>query len=249
MNNGDIPQSILERFKKVSTPTVYTGLMQLGYESVFMEGVVPMTSSPCLAARARTLRFLPSRPDLRARVTRGEDSPEYHAMAFCGPGDVLVVDTGGKPYASVGGDIKFMLLQRLGADGIVTDGAVRDVAGLESYGLVVYARARTPKAGPVDILPYEGNVAVQCGGALVLPGDVIVGDDAGVVVVPAIVAEELVSWAEEHEEVEQFIKERVREERCIPGRYYPVGEGTLRLFREVRAREQEKPTGHLLPRK
>jgi len=232
MNPGDVSQSLLDRFKKVSTPTVYTMLMNLGYESVFMEGVHPMNDDRPLAARARTLRFLPSRPDLRQQVTRGEDSPEYQAMALCGSGDVLVVDTGGMPYASIGGDIKFIQLQMRGAEGIVTDGAVRDVAGLESYGLIVYARSRTPKAGPVDILPYEGGVPVQCGGALVLPGDVIVGDDAGVVVVPTPVAEEVIARAEEHEQVELFIKEQIRKERCSPGRYYPVGEETLRLFRE-----------------
>ena len=234
MNPGDVSQSLLDRFKKVSSPTVYTMLMNLGYESVFMEGVHPMNDERPLAARARTLRFLPSRPDLRQQVTRGEDSPEYRAMALCGPGDVLVVDTGGMPYASIGGDIKFMMLQMQKVDGIVTDGAVRDVVGLESYGLIVYARSRTPKAGPVDILPYESNVPIQCGGALVLPGDVIVGDDAGVVVVPTPVAEEVIARAEEHEQVELFIKERVRKERCSPGRYYPVGEETLRLFRESR---------------
>jgi len=232
MSTNDIPQSILNRYKKVSTPTVYTKLMELGYESVFMEGVHPINNERPLAGRARTLRFLPSRPDLRARVTIGENSPEYKAMALCGPGDVLVVDTGGMPYASIGGDIKFMQLQMQGAEGIVTDGAVRDVAGLTSYGLLVYARSRTPKAGPVDILPYEGNVAVQCGGALVLPGDVIVGDDAGIVVVPASVAEEVIGRAEEHEQVELFIKERVKEERCAPGRYYPVTEDTLKLYRD-----------------
>lgn len=234
MNPGDVSQALLDRFKKVSSPTVYTMLMNLGYESVFMEGVHPMNDGRPLAARARTLRFLPSRPDLRAKVTRGEDSPEYRAMALCGPGDALVVDTGGMPYASIGGDIKFIQLQMQGAEGIVTDGAVRDVAGLTSYGLIVYARSKTPKAGPVDILPYEGGVPIQCGGALVLPGDVVVGDDAGVVVVPASVAEEVIERAEEHEQVELFIKERVRKEKCIPGRYYPVGEETLRLFRESR---------------
>jgi regulator of RNase E activity RraA len=158
-------------------------------------------------------------------------------MALCNPGDVLVVDTGGMPYASIGGDIKFMQLQMQGADGIVTDGAVRDVAGLTSYGLIVYARSRTPKAGPVDILPYEGNVAIQCGGALVLPGDVIVGDDAGVVVVPAQVAEEVVTKAEEYEECELFIKELIRKEKCPPGKYYVPNEETWRLFREYKRKK------------
>jgi regulator of RNase E activity RraA len=234
MDVVEVSQSVLDRFKKVGTPTVFTILMNMGYESVFMEGVFPMNNGRALAARARTLRFLPSRPDLRKAVSRGEDSPEYEAMALCGPGDVLVVDTGAMRYASIGGDIKFMQLQMQGADGIITDGAVRDVAGLTSYGLVVYARGRTPKAGPVDILPYEGNVAIQCGGALVLPGDVIVGDDSGAVVVPAQVAEEVVEKAEEYEEIELFIKDRVRKERCAPGRYYVPNEETWRLYREYK---------------
>lgn len=235
MTTVEVHQSVLDRFKKVGTPTIYTMLMNMGYESVFMEGVQPMNQKWPLAGRARTLRFLPSRPDLRKQVSRGEDSPEYVAMALCGPGDVLVVDTGGMRYASIGGDIKFMQLQMQGADGIVTDGAVRDVDGLTSYGLAVYARGRTPKAGPVDILPYEGNVAVQCGGALVLPGDVIMADDAGVVVVPQQVAEEVVTKAEEYEEVELFIKDKIRTERCKPGKYYVPNDLTWKLWREHQA--------------
>jgi regulator of RNase E activity RraA len=120
------------------------------------------------------------------------------------------------------------------AEGIVTDGGIRDVPTIEGYGLVVYAANPTPKAGPSDIVFYDWDLPIQCGGALVRPGDVVVGDEAGVVVIPAPLAEEAASYSIEHEEAEEFAKGLIEKEGCNPGRYYPITEETMRLFRETK---------------
>ena len=230
----EVPQSVLDRLKKVCTATVLTTLWKKGYAKTFMEGVRPLTPGRCMAARARTLRFLPTRPDLAKEVIRGEESPIYQAMALCGPGDALVMDAMRLPYACIGGDVRMLQLKINGAEGIVSDGAIRDVPTIAEYGLIVYAANPTPKVGASDMLFYDWNLPVQCGGVLVRPGDVVMGDEAGVVVIPAPLAEEIVATAEETEEAEEFVKQLIEKEGCNPGRYYPLTDESMRLFRESR---------------
>jgi len=227
----EVPQSILDRFKKVSTATVWSAVRNRGAPLCFMEEVYPMTPGRRLAARARTLRCLPPRPDLHKEVVIGEESPEYRAMALCGPGDVLVVDAFGKPYSTVLGDVKLLQLKMQGADGFVSDGAIRDLEVVKEYDLAVFAARRTPTAREYGEGVQE-NVDIQCAGVLVRPGDVLVGDDNGVVVVPAYMADEVVTWAEEHERGEEFVKEQILAEGCRPGRYYPPNDALKEELRK-----------------
>ena len=234
-----VSQEILDRFKKLPVATIWNHVMKdAGVPLPFMEGVRPYTPGKRLAARARTLRFLPPRPDLMAEVRQGENSPEYRAMARCGPGDVLVADMMGHPRACIFGDVKAVQLVMNKADGIVTDGAIRDleVMEAESYGLIIYAKDRTPYGSSPWAEPAEENGDIQCGGALVRPGDVLVGDGDGVVVVPSWFAEECVAIVEEHEAVEAYIKQKIREEGVRPGKYYPP---TPEMYAELRAKHQQ----------
>ncbi len=234
MADQEITQDILERYRKVTVATVYGGVRRLGYEPCFMRGVQNFTPGQKLVGRARTLRFVPPRPDIMKEVHKGEDSPEYHAMGACGPGDVLVCDAMGKRYAAIGGDVKLLQLQMNGAEGVVTDGGIRDLEIVRSYGLKVFAGDRTPMGGAGEIDPFEANVTIQCGGVAVRPGDLIVGDDDGVVVVPRQVAREVLEWAEEHEAVEEYIKGLIQKEKVAPGKYYPITEETVKRYRESR---------------
>ncbi len=224
MDPTNVSDELLERFKKVPTATVWSAVCtDLGVPKPFMENVMPMTPGKRLAARARTLRFLPPRMDKDAETKLGENSPEYIAMSRCGPGDVLVADLMGQKFAAVAGDVKLLQLKMNRADGVVTDGAIRDLDVLtnENYGLTVYACGRTPYGGRPWGEPAEENIDIQCGGVLVRPGDVLVGDNDGVVVVPSWYAEECIEWVEHHEAIEQHIKEKVMREKVRPGKYYP----------------------------
>lgn len=234
----DVPQDILDRFKKLPVATIWNHVMRdANVPLPFMEGVRPYTPGQRLAARARTLRYLPPRPDLLKEVNLGEDAPEYIAMSRCGPGDVLVADIMGQTRPCVFGDVKAMQLKMNNADGIVTDGAIRDldVMNAENYDLIIYASARTPYGNAPWAIPAEENVDIQCGGALVRPGDVLVGDDDGVVVVPSWFAAECVEIVEEHEAVEAYIKEKIQAEGVRPGRYYPPTPEMFEEYRQQRA--------------
>ena len=221
MKRDPLPQDIIQRYGKVAVATVYSGLLQMGYAPCLMKGVRAFTPGKHLVGTARTLRFIPPRPDIVGETNRGVDSPEYRAMGSCRPGEVLVCDAIGKRYASVGGDVKLLQLQMVGAAGIVTDGAIRDLDIVRTYGLAVFAQDRSPAGGPAEgISPYEENVAIGCGGVAVRPGDLIVGDDDGVVVVARAVVADVIDWAEDHEKSEEHIKELIRRENVAPGKYY-----------------------------
>ena len=224
MTPVEVSDEILERFKHVPVATVWMAVNSiLGVPLSFMEGVRSFTPNKRLAARARTLRFLPPRIDKEKDVKRGENSPEYLAMERCGPGDVLVADIMSKKYAAVAGDVKLLQLKMNNADGLVTDGAIRDMGVLEEedYDLIVYAQGRTPYGGRPWAEPSEENIDIQCAGVLVKPGDVLVGDDDGVVVVPSWWAKTCIDWVETHEEVEAEIKNKILVENVKPGKYYP----------------------------
>jgi regulator of RNase E activity RraA len=238
--NAKVPQRALDQLKKLACTSILDALDHLGYGQVFMSGVRTLTPGQKMVGRAVTLRFLPTRPDLRQEVRSRQDSAEYRAMELCGPGDVLVIDAMGLPFASVGGDIKFLRLKRRGAAGLVTDGAVRDTATLKTYGFAIFAQNATAKAGPTDMLPYEEQVYIHCGGVLVKPGDVICGDDDGVVVVPQPLVDDVIKDAAEDEALEAWIKQELEAKDVSPGQYYPVTEATKKAFTAAPRRRRRR---------
>ena len=227
-----ISNEIIERYKKVAVATVYSALSLLDYGPCFMKGVKPFTPGNHLVGPAKTLRFIPPRKDIQTKTRIGEKSPEYVAMGSCEPGDVLVADGLGKKYGSVGGDVKLTQLKLRKAAGLVTDGAIRDLDVVKSYGFSIFASGRAPTGGGPEIDPFEANVAIQCGGVAVVPGDLIVGDDDGIVVVPEKLIEEVIDWVEEHEAVEEWIKAKIEKEDVSPGKYYPITTQTIEDFHQ-----------------
>ena len=124
----EVPQHILDRFKKLPVATVWNSVHRYaGVPLPYMNDVRLCTPGQQLAARARTLRYLPPRPDLQAEVQIGENAPEYKAMGRCGPGDVLVCDVMGDARPCIFGDVKALQLKMTNADGVVTDGGIRDL--------------------------------------------------------------------------------------------------------------------------
>ena len=227
-----ISDETLEILRAIPTQTLIDAQWVKGWPMSYIEGAVPLQEGQRLAGRAVTLRFVPHRPDLADDKPKGADSAEYVAIEMCGPGEVLVIDAMGWKYSSVGGDIKFLRMKQLGAGGLVTDGGVRDSVSLKEYGFPVYSASLTAKQGPAEFWPWQVNDAIQCGGVLVRPGDALVGDDDGVVVVPQSIVEEVIEIAHQREEVEEVVKAQLEVEQCSPGKYYPFNDNTWKLFEE-----------------
>ena len=227
-----ISDETLEVLRNIPTQTLIDGLWIKGWPMSYVEGARPLHLGQKMAGRAVTLRFVPHRPDLVRDKPKGVDSAEYVAIELCGPGEVLVIDAMGWKYSSVGGDIKFFRMMQLGAGGLVTDGAARDSVALKGYGFPVFSAATTAKQGPAEFWPWQVNDAIQCGGVLVRPGDAVVGDDDGVVIVPRDEVDDVIRIAHEREEVEEVIKAQLEIEKCSPGKYYPFNDLTWKLFEE-----------------
>ena len=232
-----IAGATLETLRQIPTQTLIDALWVKNWPMSMIEGALPLQPGQSMSGRAVTLRFVPHRPDLAQDKPKGDQSAEYVAFELCGPGEVLVIDAMGWQYSSIGGDIKFFRLYQRQVGGLVTDGAVRDSNSLKEYGFPVYSASRTAKQGPAEFWPWQVNDAIQCGGVLVRPGDAIVGDDDGVVVVPRAVVDEVIEIAHQREEVEEVIKAQLAEEQCSPGKYYPFNDLTWELFERKTGRK------------
>lgn len=191
--------------------------------------------------RAVTLQFAPARPDIAQDKPAGGESPEYEAFELCGPNEILVMASVGEN-ESVGGDIKFLRLKQLNIGGLVTDGSVRDTDEILDYGFPCFAHSTTAKQGPAAMQPWACNsvVAVGQNKIAVRPGDAIVGDQDGVVVVPAKVAETVYDIAHGREVIEGIVKEELTNNPGPPGRFYPFMSGKIKV---------DSPLGQLLASK
>ena len=241
----ELSDELIERYKKITSATAYSGTWRLAppdgqewfasanYQLCLMRGIKPMTPGKKMIGRARTLRYVPSRPDLLKITRRGADSPEYLAMARCGPGDVLVVEAHTfDEYSCTMGNMKTRMLWHQKAEGLITEGSIRDLQIIsDDYGLTVFASNRSPAGNLPYLEAYEENEPINVGGVLVMPGDMIVADDDGVVVVPSDRAEEVIDWVEEQEEAEEWVIKLIDEERVPPGKYYPISTETKERFR------------------
>jgi len=223
-------QEILAALRRLPASTLLDAMDGMGNVNCMMRGVHNLLPGRKLAGRAVTMRFVPSRPDLRRQVIGGTGSAEYEAIERCGPGDVLVMDAMGLAGPSAAGDIKLWRLSQRGAAGVVTDGGLRDLEAMREFGLGLFAAGETNMTMPSHMLPWEAQTAVQCGGALVLPGDYISADDGGVIVVPREEAAAVVARAGELDALEQAVKAQLAREAVSPGKYYPFNEAARRLL-------------------
>ncbi len=173
-----------------------------------------------MVGRARTLRYLPYREDLA--VARGM-TVQRTLIESLAPGDVLVIEARGVTDAGTIGDISALRARELGAAGIVTDGALRDAEVIAGFGMPVYFSGTNPAQPSRRHVPFAADVAVACAGVLVgQPGDLLVGDQDGVVLLPPGAAAEIAADALAQEREERFVAARVAEGESLIG-LFPMG--------------------------
>ena len=220
--------SLADRLRAVGTPGLSTVLRTRGYHDVFIDGVRPLAPGMRLAGPARTLRFVPFRPDLLAE-RGGGFNPQKQAFDTVAAGEVLVIEARGRPDAGTLGDILALRARHRGAAGVVSDGGVRDSEAVAATGLAVFASGPHPSVLGRRHVPWETDVVISCGGAAVVPGDFVVGDADGVLVVPAALAEEVLAEAEPDERRDAWIAARVAEGEAIEG-LFPMNDAWLARY-------------------
>ncbi len=224
--------STREKLQKVSTATVATILFKLGLRNQFIQGVKPLAlGKPTMVGEAFTLRYIPAREDLNpVEVFKDPKHPQRAAVESCPAGAVLVIDSRKNPRAASAGSILASRLMKRGVAGLVTDGGFRDSAEIAELDIPSYHN--TPSA-PTNLTLHQAidiNVPIGCGDVAVFPGDVVLGDDDGVMIIPAHLADSVAEEAVRMTLFEEFVMEKVLEGRTIIGLYPATLESTKEEF-------------------
>lgn len=219
---------LLQQLKSVSTATLTSLLYKRGFRNVYLQGVKPLKPGQRMAGPAFTLRYIPSREDLDGiEVFRDRKHPQRVAIEEIPAGAVMVIDCRGDASVGSAGSILATRMQVRGAAGIVSDGGLRDAAGIAALEMPSYCAGASAPTNLVKHHALDVNVPVACGGVAVYPGDVMVGDDDGVVCIPAHLVEDVTKDAIEMERFETFVLDQVRRGQSIIGLYPPTDPETL----------------------
>lgn len=213
----------------ITTATLTTLLLKKGLRNVWLRGARPLrTGQPRLVGRAFTLRFVPAREDLATPESWSSPISTRAAIEDMPAGCIAVVDAMGVSDAGIFGDILCARMQKRGVTALVTDGVVRDQAGVLGTGLPVWCSgaAAPPSVAGLTFVDWQRPIA--CGGVAVFPGDVIVADDDGAVLVPAALLEDMLQLAPEQERLESWIMSEVDKGAALPGLYPPNAENRAR---------------------
>jgi regulator of RNase E activity RraA len=196
----------------------------MGIRNASITGPVPRTPGKSVVGPALTLQFMPKREDQypEGEYVDPEKQLHRHVLYTAQPGDIVVVDARGDMTSGVFGEMMMTYFKGNGGLGIVVDGCVRDFPHAKDLGLGLWLKGTTPNFHTqTNIYPFAYNVPIACSGTLVLPGDIIIADDDGVVVVPVTLAEQLAEKGNEHSEWEEFSRMKLSEGGDLR-KYYPL---------------------------
>lgn len=232
--NMQLAPQVVAVLSQVTTATLTTILLKKGLRNVWLRGTRPLRSGqPRLVGRAFTLRFVPAREDLATPESWSSPISTRAAIEDMPAGCIAVVDAMGVSDAGVFGDILCTRMVKRGVAALVTDGVVRDVSGVLGTGLPVWCSgaAAPPSVAGLTFVDWQRPIA--CGGVAVFPGDVVVVDDDGAVLIPAALLDEMLVLAPEQERLESWIMSQVEQGAALPGLYPPNAENKARYLAEM----------------
>lgn len=232
----DEDRVLFEKLSNISIDTISGLLMGMGYPDTYIEEIMPITSGTNMVGRARTLRYLPVRQDLSDQMTnRYRFSLLHHAIENIEPGDVLMVDAGGCTGSGFIGDVMLSRMIVLGGAGIVVDGAIRDLTVVRDMGYPIYTRGVHAAVSQRRLIAVDYQVCVKCSEVTVMPGDIVVGNDEGAVVIPAELAEEVAESGTKIEHKEIFLRKVIEEGERPLHEVYPPDEEVLKAYEAYKA--------------
>ena len=222
-----VSPTTIDLLRHVSVATLCTQLFKRGFRNVYIQGIARLTkpSTGNLVGPAFTMRNIPAREDIdKITAFDNPEHPQRKAIESVPPGHVLVLDCRGETRVASGGQILTTRLKVRGAAGLVSDGPVRDSTEIAKMDFPVYCAGGSAPLNLIFHHAIDLNVPIGCGGVAVYPGDMIVGDEEGVVVIPQHLADEVAVDAVEQEKMEAFILERIEGGARLPGTYPPSEE-------------------------
>ncbi len=226
--------ALIAALQKITTATLTTVLLKKGIRRSWMKGPQRLGGGMLapgqarIAGRAFTLRFVPMREDLATPASWSSPRSTRGAIEEMPAGCIAVIDAMGIADAGVFGDILAQRMAVRNVAGLVTDGVMRDVAGVLETGLPVWCQGAAAPASVAGLTFVGWQEPIGCGGCAVFPDDLIVADGDGAVVIPAALAEEVAKLGAEQEELEAWIMDEVKAGRALPGLYPPNAETLAR---------------------
>ena len=226
------------QLKKVSTATLTTVLFKRGLRNTYIQGIGPLNpDAPPMVGEAYTLRYIPAREDIDViEVFKDPSHPQRKAVEAIPPGHVLVMDCRGDASVASAGSILVTRMMVRGAAGVVSDGGLRDSPEIAQLPFPTYCAGPSAPTNLIKHHAVDLNVPIGCGGVPVFPGDIVVGDGEGVVVIPANIADDVAQEAADQDVFETFVSEKVRAGASIVG-LYPPNEATQKEYAAWRAKQ------------
>ena len=228
------PREWVEALQHIGAATASSTLNKMGIRNAHICGPTARTAGRAISGPALTLQFMPKREDLYGADEYAEPEKQLHrhALYHTQPGDIVVVDARGDMKSGVFGNMMLTFFKGKGGIGVVVDGCLRDYPNIKKLDLGLWISGVTPNFHTqTDLMPFAVNGPIACGGVLVMPGDIIVADDDGAVVVPVKLAPELIEQASIHHEWEAFSKGRLMEGGDLR-RYYPLSDAARPEYEE-----------------
>ena len=228
---------LFDKLMRVGIESAWSLVTAEGYPQNFINELTPLKSNMRMVGRARTMRYLPNRKDVREKLYSAGPQLNYKSAEEAQPGDVLVFDAGGETRAGVSGGVTTIRFLVRGGAGLVIDGAMRDVPELEAMPIQTYMRRGHASSVAPIMMSVDYQVPVRIGTVTVIPGDILVGESTGILVIPAAIAEKIADKALEHDEEEAFQRQLLLQGESIYG-VYPMNPATRKRFEE--SRKQKK---------
>jgi regulator of RNase E activity RraA len=223
----------LTALEQISTATLTTALLKKGLRNVWIRGARPLgADAKRIVGPAFTLRFIPAREDLAVPEAWAAPNSTRAAIEAAPERAVVVAGALGVTDAGIFGDILCARMVKRGLGGLVTDGVVRDLPGVRATGLPVWAQGAAAPPSVAGLIFAGWEQPIGCGGVAIYPGDIIVADGDGAVVIPAILADEIAALAAEQERLEEWILGEIGKGAALPGLYPPNAETRARYERE-----------------
>jgi len=229
---------LFTKLTQVGLEAAWAAVTQEGYPLCFINELTPLNTDRRMVGRARTVRYLPNRKDLRDKIYSAGPQLNYRSAEEAQPGDVLVFDAGGETHSTISGAMVTTRFLMRGGAGIVVDGCMRDVPDLAAMPASFYLKCGHASSVSPLMMSVDYQVPVRIGGVTVMPGDFLVGERHGVLVIPASIVDKVLEKAIEHDEQEDFQRTLLLQGEPVYGVYPTLNEANKKKFEEFKKRKK-----------
>jgi regulator of RNase E activity RraA len=227
-------KELFGKLMRVGLEAAWSAVTSEGYPQCFINELKPLNTGRRMVGRARTIRYLPNRKDLRDKVYAAGPQLNYRSAEEAQPGDILVFDAGGETRSTVSGAMVTTRFLMRGGSGILVDGCMRDVPDLTAMPISVYLRCGHASSVSPILMSVDYQTPVRIGSVTVLPGDILIGESHGILVIPAAILDTVLAKALAHDDQEEFQRSLLLDGEPIYGVYPTLSESNKKRFEQAK---------------